>query len=195
MSTPALIIVRIESKYHVAVCGGDGYLDHTGKYLRNNVQEPEEAYEIVRYGDFRGLYDDQIEYYGNQTEGRYFDTLKQAVDAFSGAHYFYLYDEFIWTLVDKSTCTRLYWYMPGPKQERIHLTCSICNKEQDVVPNNDFGNWVSEGFLGEQNLGPVCPNCQDKYTQLNNGECEIVLRRVDMAYCPGLVNFIKEVMT
>ena len=194
MGTPALIIVEERGQYRTIVCSGDGYLDHTGDYLQHNITTPKQALALVSKGDVRGFYD-TIEHFPNHG-CKTFSTIKEALHHYGHINNIYLFEKCVWSMIDYSSCRRLYWYPEPDFPDFVYLECSVCGFEEQVISDDDFGGWVSEAFLGLKNLGPVCPNCQAIYTRINGGgECEIILREVDLTECPGLVSAIKSLVS
>lgn len=192
MGTPALIIVNNNGTYMSCICNGDGYLVHTGKKLEKYWNLKEDAIELVNGGDFKGMYE-PIEYFdGNTAMHRTSIDLKELIRSYPHISRIYLYEDNIWSMLDDDSLIRLYWY--GMARDYIHLECSICGFEEKIdTENNDFGNWVSEAFLGQKTLGPVCPACQERFTGMSdNGECEVILSKIIFTECPGLLSIFSD---
>lgn len=191
MGTPALIIVNDNGVFKSVICRGDGYLDHTGLQLQERYDTKDKAMSLIAPGSFCGIYDHEVEYFQDGSNLVRSNTLSEAIKSHSSVNYIYLFQDCIWSLVDRSSCMRLYWY--NLEEDTVWLDCSICNHGEEIIADNDFGNWVSEVFVGKENLGCICPMCQDRYTKVNPiGECEIILEQVDLNKCPGLTKWLKE---
>jgi len=188
MGTPAVIIVNNCGIYKTCMCLKEGDLDHTGMRLQKYFNTKDSALNLVLGGDIQNL--------NSITERcdtcRYYNDIDSVLKDFV-CSYIYLFEDGIWSLVDSSSKKRLYWYQLD--LDLVRLECSLCNFEESVITDDDFGNWIAEVFLGNHNLGPVCPKCQDKFTRMTSqGECEIDLKKTISDDCPKLIRFIHQLV-
>ncbi len=62
--------------------------------------------------------------------------------------------------------------------DTVYLECNCCGIEEEVSVYN-FGDWVSECYLGEQEISPICSDCYDKYCILGDDDIpEILLHKI-----------------
>jgi len=189
MGTPAIIIVNDCGVYLSCICSGDGYLDHTGLALQKDFGDKDSALALVKGGDFKGLYDTVERFKGEHCRTREYTSLESVRAGYEFCQRIYLFQDSIWSVVDHSSLMRLYWYqLDGDKSE---LKCAICGFEETVIDgNNNFGNWASEVFLNNKNLGSVCPNCQSKFTRINHhGDSVIAIEKIMADGCSALLPF------
>jgi len=161
MSTHAAVLAYLDGSLYGIYVHGDGYLNHTGMMLKKFYHSDEKVDGLMGNGDISFLTESlEANRPMNKGPAREFNILKDALDFYNDFQYIYFWVDNTWSMVDRVSGTRLYWY---DSSDLVHVTCGICGLSQTVEPDNDFGEWSSEIFLFDHNFGPCCPKCLDEF--------------------------------
>jgi hypothetical protein len=167
MSTHAAIVVEDEGVYRSVYLHYDGYLNHTGRILKEYYSDLKLALQLISKGDLSCLCDDgEAKALPGADGAKSHPSLKGVCDYYHDMEYIYLWEDGHWSLVDRMSGYRLDYY----DHESIdHAHCDICGSMKFIDENEYLSEWAPEVFLHDHNIGRGCPDCLDSYCKFEEG--------------------------
>jgi hypothetical protein len=173
MSVSAAVIVRDKNVYRSIYIHSEGYLEHTGRILKEYYSDSKLALMLVAKGDLVRLTDKgKAEPLLNPGVPKATPSVKGACACYFDFEYIYLWEDGHWSLVDKRSGWRLNYY---DHKSVTHAHCDICGLTKFIEEEEYFSGWSPEVFLHDHSIGRACPDCLDKYCRFEECTSEWVL--------------------